>query len=475
MNIEKYWDKYINEDLVSIYPETKELFSNELPKDFLDNYNYEEVILETTGKLENAKEFDKSVEFIDILQSKQPEIFKEIYHYLDDFLVEYYCFNKDWKKLTVPINDFIKEPVQGIDNLLSSFSILENYQCLDECEKLIKKTYSIINNSDELMSGSGYSLALTKLFIEIEKSYENYQICGKFNRKKILQKTEKFDLDPDIDLLNSFETAFTNENLTFDIIDDVCGNKLKNSNYLFKSFFLKRMYERGISFVLSSKIWNNCSLFWYDDDSEENNEEFKTTQALFDITKDSFTCFLRGNGALFYSYQADECALILWGIQYIYEFLYNNSLIDENLLIKATDIINREKALFIKKNLSDLWKYSFVHHWLNDEFTESDNYIAEKNLFEKSYTLKHVSFRENSLIMYEDEIRGCIDGMLSLKPYLTELTKEIPKKPLFSGYNNAYSKNESDIPQQRIGSGKISRNASCPCGSGKKYKKCCGK
>jgi uncharacterized protein YecA (UPF0149 family) len=33
----------------------------------------------------------------------------------------------------------------------------------------------------------------------------------------------------------------------------------------------------------------------------------------------------------------------------------------------------------------------------------------------------------------------------------------------------------SDHPQPYVSKGKTGRNDSCPCGSGKKYKKCCGK
>ena len=32
-----------------------------------------------------------------------------------------------------------------------------------------------------------------------------------------------------------------------------------------------------------------------------------------------------------------------------------------------------------------------------------------------------------------------------------------------------------NIPKTKIGEKKIGRNEPCPCGSGKKYKKCCGK
>lgn len=32
---------------------------------------------------------------------------------------------------------------------------------------------------------------------------------------------------------------------------------------------------------------------------------------------------------------------------------------------------------------------------------------------------------------------------------------------------------ESSVPQPQLGSPKVGRNDPCPCGSGKKYKKCC--
>ena len=41
----------------------------------------------------------------------------------------------------------------------------------------------------------------------------------------------------------------------------------------------------------------------------------------------------------------------------------------------------------------------------------------------------------------------------------------------------AYAASQSDMPSQpvRREQPKVSRNAPCPCGSNKKFKKCCGK
>lgn len=53
---------------------------------------------------------------------------------------------------------------------------------------------------------------------------------------------------------------------------------------------------------------------------------------------------------------------------------------------------------------------------------------------------------------------------------MNEVCKKIPVWSL-GGYtlaeNNTYTRND--------GEAKVGRNDPCPCGSGKKYKKCCGK
>jgi len=55
MKIEEFWKKYINEDILDIFEITCDLFSKELPEEFIDNYDVHEVILETRGHQETAK------------------------------------------------------------------------------------------------------------------------------------------------------------------------------------------------------------------------------------------------------------------------------------------------------------------------------------------------------------------------------------------------------------------------------------
>jgi len=415
INIEEYWNKYISGDLISIYPETKELFLKKLPKKFLNEYAYDELILETAGELENIKDFDKLVEFIQILQNKQPEIFKDIYHYPDCFLIDYYCFHSKHDMLIKPINDFIKAPVNGIDNLIRSFKLLIYYQYTEEADKLTKSTYHIIKESEEVMPGAELELAYLIFFIDLENEYKNSLSGKRFNRKKIIKSSQKYDLTLSDDLLNCFETALTNEKITSELIKETCKSNLNKMNFLYESFFFIDMYKKGMSFAVSGFLWSKCYEYWYDVRSKSS----KSAASLFKLKKESFTEFLDENSGDFFIDNSSEIAMIIWGIQYIYDFLFENGCIDEKTYRNCTKIILQNKAKFIKDKFNDLWKFSFVHRWLNDTVVISDEFVAEKQFFEKTHYLELVLFGTNPLLFHSEAIKEYLEKMVSLKNYLS--------------------------------------------------------
>ena len=97
MTLEEFANRYDNEEILDIFEDTCEFFSQELPQAFFDDYDPVDVILDTMGHQESAKNFDNVIKFIDIVKNKQPEIYKDSFVYLNDFLVEYYCFHQDRK------------------------------------------------------------------------------------------------------------------------------------------------------------------------------------------------------------------------------------------------------------------------------------------------------------------------------------------------------------------------------------------
>jgi preprotein translocase subunit SecA len=58
-----------------------------------------------------------------------------------------------------------------------------------------------------------------------------------------------------------------------------------------------------------------------------------------------------------------------------------------------------------------------------------------------------------------------VQKVFAVQPAREELTREEPVMFFNTG----------NVPPQEAKDKKIGRNDPCPCGSGKKYKKCCGK
>jgi len=94
-----------------------------------------------------------------------------------------------------------------------------------------------------------------------------------------------------------------------------------------------------------------------------------------------------------------------------------------------------------------LWNSNFVHTWNKPDSVSQNEFEVENNIFIKSYDFKLYKFAQfQSLI--SDELKNIGD----FSKYLLRPDASYRSKPK-----------------------KIGRNEPCPCGSGKKYKKCCGK
>ena len=71
--------------------------------------------------------------------------------------------------------------------------------------------------------------------------------------------------------------------------------------------------------------------------------------------------------------------------------------------------------------------------------------------------------------MIEDIKSDTVRGIFTVKAFQKLERKQVAKN---------VSENHGDEPaikKQRVVKEKVDRNAPCPCGSGKKYKHCCGK
>lgn len=135
-------------------------------------------------------------------------------------------------------------------------------------------------------------------------------------------------------------------------------------------------------------------------------------------------------------------------------------------LQKAVDIVERAGAVFNDKTLSE---FASIHQNFNNNTRMQHN---------RGYTPNEI----NAMSKPEDRIpksfsfgpnirKSLADGTMDARELRQSiLTMELPDKRLRPLMLQALEEAESAVKIPKVG-----RNDPCPCGSGKKYKKCCGR
>jgi hypothetical protein len=141
----------------------------------------------------------------------------------------------------------------------------------------------------------------------------------------------------------------------------------------------------------------------------------------------------------------------IWALHYVYEFLENNGLIQPEAarLMEENNLYHRNEM--IKYMADELWQMSFVFDWPNNHL-----WAGLKPLF------------ISTLGKSNADAELLITDYLQNSPVPQRITDEL-NKPKKESIIPPY---ENQLPFKKP-TPDIGRNDPCPCGSGKKYKKCC--
>ena len=180
----------------------------------------------------------------------------------------------------------------------------------------------------------------------------------------------------------------------------------------------------------------------------------------------------------------------------IYAILYLNNEIDRNTLLNAyksfIKISDTEENLFklnllvsaadcyLKELLPDAEKY-FTKKF-SDKFmqmiAEDDSLKEIKDIFKKTEdeVLKEsrdriVNQKINNVVELLEEWYECYDEESVYDDYDENEDEDLDYE---DDNDYEFDDDEEDVDSVKNSSSKIGRNDPCPCGSGKKYKKCCG-
>jgi len=469
MTTKEFWKKYMDLNPLDFFNISCNFFSKELPQEFIDEYDVGEVILETKGHQESAKNFDNVMRFTEILQTKQPELYKEYFQYFDDFLIDYYCFQQNGLKVKKSFTNFLNDPIHDYDKYLIAFKKLLFYQHPELLEQAITQNFKAVSESDNLIGYAEYDLAICKFYKSIQNIFNTHKQT--FDKRRFTAELKEFNFDFEEKILSYYETGLLNPYLNADELKSLFLKNKEKSMFIIESYFLRDMHEKGFEFYLSGKIWEEMMKYWH-----ENNKKNKTTDSNFKINEELFEKHLISfSGGMFID-NTSEMIAILWGSVYVYEFLAKIKVISEDAFNDFIEISRKIKGKIIGRFTADLWNSNFVHTWKKPECISEAEFLEEKKIFEKSLTFKYAEFD-----IIKDEISEELSNIGELSEYIVDEGRNAQMMGERSLINTLFDsgREETDryynTPQEPfIAEKKINRNEPCPCGSGKKYKKCCG-
>lgn len=459
MTTEDFWNKYTNDNILEIFDTAYDFFSNELPNEFIENYDVGEVILEVKGHQEAAKEFDKVLKFTKLLQEKQPKLYGENFQYFDDFLVDYYCFQGKKTEVAIAFSNFMKYPVQDFDKYLTSFKKLIFFQQIELLEKAIEHNFDDVATSEKLLIGADYELAICKFYLTLEALYDkNYTF---FNKEDFSEMLIKYGFEFNETVLLSIEKGVFKPIMIENIVPNFINDR-KNCLIELKGYFLRYMKEKNFSFPLSGNLFDKIIIFL----NEHTLKKKIKPNLYFPVQANEFEKYLTELSGGFFVENEAEMVAVLWGSVYLYDFLRSYEIIDQETHTGFIQTTKQLKGKVIATYYQDLWNFNFVHSWQKPDSISEIEYIEEEKIFRKSFNFKQISFEQ-----FKNEISEELANIGELSEYIIEGVKKEVKKSERSLLDNS----KTNIIYEPIRTEKkIGRNDPCICGSGKKYKKCCG-
>lgn len=474
MTLEEFVDLYDNEDPLDIFDETCEFFSQELPQEFFDDYDPVDVILDTMGHQDDAKNFKNIIKFIDIVKNKQPEIYNEGFVYINDFLVEYYCFHQDTSKVEEAMSLYIDNPLEDYDSYLKAYRTLIFYQHSELLNRAIGENYLDVSTSNRIIGGA-YDLAISKFYMTLQETFEDKNEA--FDKVDFSSKVETYEFELDDNLLSALHKSISQSQLSVKDLNTLFVEDRVSLIVILRGYFLRYMRERGFEFYLSGHIWDKMLEHW-----EEKKNKAKSFDAYFRVTSVSFEEYLVGFSDMFVSNKPEMIAT-LWGSVYIYDFLHQLEIIPTVVYEDFLKTAQKLKGTLIGTFTPDLWRSNFVHHWMKADSVSDNEFREEHNIFTKSISIKYEDFSVTS-----EELSDELSKIGPLADYIIKGGESRMIKDDFSFFDKLFKDNaerydddeeyipfeEKHLEPVRI-EPKVGRNDPCPCGSGKKYKKCCGK
>jgi hypothetical protein len=419
-----------------------------MEKDFEENTDIMSFLIALTHELVQQKKITQLIDLEQLAIKKQSHFYNsKLFPYLITELLPYYLFFQEEEKAKATFMPFVENPNKGINLFLPALNDIAFYGKNEWISEINAKTYQAIKEYDKYIGEPAQEVAHFHYFSSLQKVFETENIQSEEDLDEWADSLAQYDLEVDIDIYGVIANILATpwEELK------IQGKEKANDGLWINMAFVKYMYEtKNMSFVTANAIYGLFLGFW------KTKEENRTTKKIsFDYGIDFERMDKHFSSTVgFLNQYKNKGIAYIWSIPYVYDFLFSLDLINAKLHQTSIDVGKKGRSFILNKNGAS-WTAGFIKYWEKADSIgqeEQDEAIEKINAsFETVYTKDYSKKEENSW-------KNLIETITSKQ---------------FSPQSNPKPKPElKSIPVRT--DVKIGRNDPCTCGSGKKYKKCCG-
>lgn len=413
----------------------------DLEIDWLDFFEDIRTMMPVTQNIEACLEFSAWY------AGRFPNEYANEFQYIERDLCDYYLFHGEIEKLRGRISFISQYPVAAIDVLTKRLLYQLIYHGLyHDAINYAKTVWRPINESDELIGFAAQPYINTIYTDGLQQCYETLKNGSDPDFEGLRRLMTELEIEEDKALFDIIVSSLKNE-VDIEQIRDSILKKRDDHMYSLNIHFLKYMLDTWqMPFVFSDFIWSFIS-------TKKIFGKYRGIDKWFYVDEKTMDKHIADRLDLMFRSNNLEIFGKVWGMHYVFKFLHGIKLLTDEHAVYVNDYLANFRDNIVKYIANDCWQMDFVFRW-----PDRDLWTEMKPAFDSTYDLP-----PQKVNLMDDRFLDIPDFPLNKTGLIREEIKESEPEELFYSGSLPYIKQEK----------KIGRNDSCPCGSGKKYKKCC--
>jgi len=478
MTEKEFMDEYLENPCFENFEEPLEFLRNQIDDEFKNKYSITEILLSVIDCLRDNHYPEELYSLWLLIKEKYSDFYHENFEEIDFKVIEYLLCKKKFDEIESPLDNIINDPTKDLFRTIICYNHLMCYQQTEYLDEAIIRNYEELAEHENTTPMIAENYAFTKFYLLIQEMYENKE----FDRKRLSDELAIYDFEFNDKLFEHFEQNWFKPDLNEGELIKIFKGQEEYRHKALNAYFQKYMHERGFNFYLSYHL-----TYIFDIHLESNNYDYDDFDEYYSIKENLFSGFIESLYINFYRKSPSRIFFILWGLVYFYDFLLESGYISKSVYDNAQKIILEEKAWAILMFNHVLWSNNFVHHWQKPDSINEEEFENEEIVFLNSMGFLKLPYQD-FLEINQEELKE-IGELYNRMIYITnnyfpvdydEGINDDDEDEYEDDDDDFFDDDKEDDDDESytgtyIRKVKIGRNEPCPCGSGKKYKYCCGK